>query len=263
MEKSGGRFAGWHAVVTGGGTGIGRSIALRLAGEGAKLSLMGRNAARLEETAREIRERGGADALVLQVDIRDRAAVVRRFEEACARQGPIRAVVANSGVGGPNGAGAKDRFDELVATNLTGTYSCLRAAETRLAPGPQGRHLVVISSILGRIGVAGYTGYCASKAGLLGLVRALAMELAPGNVQVNAVCPGWVETDMARAGIEGMARAMKSSLEEARAIAMKEVPLGRMSTPEDVAGVVAWLLSDDARGVTGQGIDVNGGAWMS
>src|SRR5258705_32170 len=113
-----------------------------------------------------------------------------------------------------------------------------------------------------RIGVAGYPGYCASKAGLLGLVRALAMELAPANVQVNAVCPGWVDTEMARAGIEGMARAMKTSAEAARAVAMQDVPLARMSAPEDVAGVVAWLLSSDARGVTGQGVDVNGGAFM-
>jgi len=81
-------------------------------------------------------------------------------------------------------------------------------------------------------------------------------------VQVNAVCPGWVDTDMARAGVEGMAEALQVTFEEARRVALAEVPLGRMSTPGEIAGVVAWLLSDDARGVTGQGIDVNGGAWM-
>jgi len=121
---------------------------------------------------------------------------------------------------------------------------------------------VAISSILSRIGVPGYTGYCASKAGLLGLVRALAMELAPANVQVNAVCPGWVDTAMAREGLEGMARAMRTTPEEARAVAMQDVPLGRMSSPEDVAGLVAWLLSPDARGVTGQALDMNNGAFM-
>jgi NAD(P)-dependent dehydrogenase (short-subunit alcohol dehydrogenase family) len=280
MGTSENRFAGWHAVVTGAGTGIGRAIALRLSSEGAKLSLLSRNAARLAETSREIRERGCGEALVLALDVRDGAAVERRFAEAREKQGPIRALVANSGIGGPNGPGSSDasprastsdaskaergadRFEDLVATNLTGTYACLRAAEKHLAPRQDARHLVVISSILARIGVSGYTGYCASKAGLLGLVRALAMELAPANVQVNAVCPGWVDTDMARAGIEGMARAMKCTPEEARAIAMQDVPLGRMSAPEDVAGLVAWLLSSDARGVTGQGIDVNGGAWM-
>ena len=172
--------------------------------------------------------------------------------------GPIHGLVAVAGIGGPNEAGESDRFEELVATNLLGTYWCVRAAERHLAPGPEARHIVVISSILARIAVPGYTGYSASKAGLLGLVRSLAAELAPENVQVNAICPGWVETEMAWAGLDatGLPRA------EAYARAMAEVPLGRMSQPADVAGTVAWLLSDDARGVTGQAIDQNGGAWM-
>ena len=131
-----------------------------------------------------------------------------------------------------------------------------------LRPGPEARHLVAISSILARIGVGGYTGYCASKAGIMGMVRAFAHELAPENVQVNSVCPGWVETDMAWAGIGGMARAMNVDRDEAYRIAMSAVPLGRMSQPEHVAGLVAWLLSPDATGVTGQGLDMNNGAWM-
>jgi NAD(P)-dependent dehydrogenase (short-subunit alcohol dehydrogenase family) len=177
----------------------------------------------------------------------------------------VRALVANSGIGGPNAPqsnGNPDRFDDLVATNLIGTYSCLRAAERHLASGPDARHLIAISSILARIGVPGYSGYCASKAGLLGLVRSLACELAPQNVQVNAVLPGWVNTSMATEGLEGMASAMNTSVENARAIAMQAVPMGRMSEPEDVAGLVAWLISPDARGVTGQGLDMNGGAFM-
>jgi len=265
MEVSSRRLEGRHVVVTGAGTGIGRSIALRLATEGARLSLLARDTARLSETAQLCRSAGGAGApaaLTLACDIRDRALVDRRFAEASEKQGPIFALVANSGIGGPNVAGPSDRFDDLVATNLVGTYSCLRAAEKRLASGPGARHLVVIASILARIGVGHYTGYCASKAGLMGLVRALAAELAAGNVQVNAVCPGWVDTEMASEGIEGMARGMNVSVDEAKKIAMSAVPMGRMSTPEDVAGLVAWLVSPDARGVTGQGIDMNGGAFM-
>jgi len=261
-----GRFGGWHVAVTGGGTGIGRAIAVRLASEGAKLSLFARDLGRLEAAAREIREETRSETQVFALDLRERASVERRFAEAREKLGPFRALVANAGIGGPNAPGREpgdaDRFDDLVRTNLSGSYACLRAAEKHLAPGPEVRHLVVIASILARIGVAGYTGYCASKAGLLGLVRALAMELAPAEVQVNAVCPGWVETEMAWSGIEGMARGMKVTREQALAVAMQDVPLGRMSAPEDVAGVVAWLLSRDARGVTGQGIDVNGGAWM-
>jgi len=253
---------GQHVVVTGAGTGIGRQIALRLASEGADLGLVARERGRLERTAAEAREVSGVAVHVRACDIRDRTAVEQAFDEVVAANGPLSALVANSGIGGPNTPGDGDRFDDLVATNLVGSYHCLRAAESRLAPGPGPRHLVAIASILARIGVAGYTGYCASKAGLLGLVRALAIELAPRDVQVNSVCPGWVDTDMAREGIEAMARDMSVSPEEARAIAMREVPLGRMSAPADVAGLVSWLLSPDARGVTGQAIDMNGGAFM-
>jgi NAD(P)-dependent dehydrogenase (short-subunit alcohol dehydrogenase family) len=254
--------AGRHAVVTGAGSGIGRAIALRLASERARLSLLGRDEDRLRETAEAARARGADGVHVGRCDVRSREQVDSAFEAAARALGPISVCVANAGVGGPNEPGERDRFDELVATNLTGAYSCLRAAQARLAPGPGIRHLIAVASVLARIGVPGYTGYCASKAGLLGLVRALACELAPQNVQVNAVCPGWVNTDMARQGIEGMARSMGVTVEEAHRIAMSEVPLGRMSEPEDVAGLVAWLTSDDARGVTGQGIDMNGGAFM-
>ena len=144
--------------------------------------------------------------------------------------------------------GPDDRFDELVATNLAGTYYCARAAIRHLAPGPETRHLVVTSSILARIAVPGYTGYSASKAGLLGLVRSLAAELAGENVQVNAICPGWVETDMARQGIDAIVEATGMTHEEAVADVLKAVPLGRMGDPADIAGTVAWLPHRRPRG---------------
>ena len=122
--------------------------------------------------------------------------------------------------------------------------------------------MIVTSSCLARFGVPGYTAYCASKAGLLGMVRAFALELAKQNTQVNALCPGWVDTDMAWEGLEGMAKGMKISVEQAHEIAMKSVPLGRMSKPRESAGTVSWLLSEDGVGVTGQGIDINAGSWM-
>ncbi|MBM3976527.1 MAG: SDR family oxidoreductase [Planctomycetes bacterium] len=251
-----------HVFVTGAGSGIGRAIALRLARDGCRLTLAARTKARLDETARAISAGGGAKSLVLALDIRNPAAVERAFAASAKQLGPLHALVANAGIGGPNVAGKQDRFADLVATNLSGTYHCLRAAEQHLAPGPDARHLVVVASVLARIGVAGYTGYCASKTGLLGLVRALAMELAPRNVQVNAVCPGWVDTEMAREGLAGMAKALRTDVAGARKIAMQAVPLGRMSEPQDVAGMIAWLLSKDARGVTGQALDMNGGAFM-
>ena len=255
-------LAGAHVAVTGAGTGIGRAVALRLAERGASLTLMGRRREPLEETAELARAAGAADCGVQSVDVRDPGAVDAAFAAAADARGPLYALVANAGLGGPNRAGAGDRFDDLVATNLGGTYACCRAAERHLAPGPDARHLVLMSSILARIGVAGYTGYCASKAALLGLARSLAVELGTENVQVNAVCPGWVDTSMAREGLEGIAQAADCSFDEAKEMAMSQVPLGRMSEPEDVAGLVSWLISPDARGVTGQGIDMNGGAWM-
>jgi NAD(P)-dependent dehydrogenase (short-subunit alcohol dehydrogenase family) len=251
-------MTGKHVVVTGAGTGIGRAIARRLAHDGAVLTLVARDRGRLEQTSAML----GSRTHVVSCDIRDRGKVEKAFAAAAGALGPVHGLVAASGVGGPNEDGDDDRFDDLVLTNLNGTYYCCRSALHHLAPGPGARHLVVISSILARIAVPAYTGYSASKAGLLGLVRSLAAELAPQNVQVNAICPGWVDTDMAWQGIDGLAEAIGGTREDAYRTAMSEVPLGRMSQPDDIAGTVAWLLSPDARGVTGQAIDQNGGAWM-
>lgn len=256
------RQKGQHFAISGASSGIGRAIALRLASEGANLSLLARREGLLESVAAEAVEAGAELVHVVAADVRDQASVDAAFAELADALGPLRGFVACAGIGGPNQVGAEDRFLDLVQTNLTGSYWCLRGAQRHLAAGPEARHLVVISSILARFGVGGYTGYCASKAALLGLVRALSLELARENVQVNAVCPGWVETEMAWEGIDGMAAAMGKTREIALAAALRQVPLGRMSAPEDIAGLVAWLVSADARGVTGQGLDMNNGAWM-
>jgi NAD(P)-dependent dehydrogenase (short-subunit alcohol dehydrogenase family) len=171
------------------------------------LTLLARDVDRLVPVADET---GGRAA---RCDIRNREQVDRVVDEAVAESGPLYAIVANAGAGGPNDPGPADRFDELVATNLNGTYTCLRAAQRNLEPGPEARHFVVIASILARIGVPGYTDYCASKAGLLGLVQSFAAELGPENVQVNAICPGWVDTDMAWEGLELLASAITSRLQ--------------------------------------------------
>lgn len=249
---------GQHVIVTGAGGGIGSAIAQRLDRDGARLTLLGRDRAALERTGGTLRN----PAHVAPCDIRERGKVDKAFAEATSVNGPVSALVAASGIGGPNHDGERDRFDEIVATNLNGTYYCCAAAIRHLAPGPEPRHLVVVSSILARIAVPDYTGYSASKAGLLGLVRALAATHAADNVQVNAICPGWVDTEMAWAGLDVIAAGSGGTREDAYRDAMSHVPLGRMSQPADIAGTVAWLLSKDARGVTGQAIDQNGGAWV-
>ena len=245
-----------HFMITGAGSGIGRAIAHRLYREGCSLTLLGRRLEALEETAQHI------DPQRVQVhscDIQDAARLQATCVQVVEKLGAFHGVVANAGIGGPNEPGESDRFVELVQTNLIGTYQTLRAVQPHLHDGLG--HMVVISSCLARFGVPGYSGYCASKAGLLGMVRALAHELAP-SIQVNAICPGWVDTQMARDGIAGMAQGMGISYDEAYAQAMSVVPLGRMSKPEEIAGTVAWLVSDDAQGMTGQGIDINAGSWM-
>lgn len=256
------RQRGQHFVITGAGTGIGRAVAARLAAEGANVSLLGRRAELLEEAAAEAVEAGAELAQVVACDVRDQASVDAAFAEAAEALGPIRGLIASAGIGGPNAPGEGDRFEDIVGTNLSGTYWSMRAAHRHMAAGPETRHMVALSSILGRFGVPGYTAYCASKSGILGLVRAMALELAGENVAVNAICPGWVDTAMAWQGIDAMAAGMGVTREKAFQIVMKPVPLGRMSTPAEVAGLIAWLVSEDGRGVTGQGIDINNGAWM-
>ena len=232
-------LAGRHVVVTGAGTGIGAAIAQRLREEGARVTGLARDVERLRANVDE----------AIACDIRDRAQVEAAFAQV---EGPLYALCANAGIGGENHPGPDDRFADIVQTNVLGTYWTIRGA---LGLGVE--RIVVTSSILARIGVPSYTGYCASKAALLGLVRAFAAELAP-RVSVNAICPGWVATEMSWAGLDEMG----PTREEAYAQAMSYVPMGRMSEPEEIAGTVAWLLSDEARLVTGQAIDHNGGAWM-
>lgn len=246
------------AVVTGAGTGIGRAIALRLAAAGARVALLGRRRAPLEEAAAAAK--GGA--LVRSVDVRDRADVDRAFDEVAHHLGPLHVLVANAGVGGPDVVDGEDRFEEVVRTNLDGAYFCLRAFERHLAPGPEPRQAIVISSCVARFGVPGIAAYSAAKAGQLGLVRSFAAELAPRGVRVNAICPGWVETDMAAARMREIAAEQGRPFADVRRELLASVPLQRISEPEEVAGLVLFLCSPDAAGLTGQALDPNNGAWM-
>jgi len=147
----------------------------------------------------------------------------------------------------------------VLRTNVDGVFHCTRAALRHLR---EGARIVSISSVLGRFGVPGYTAYCASKHAVIGFTKALALELAPRHITVNAVCPGWVETDMARAGMEGIAAHTKTTYEAARRAALAQVPLGRILQPEEIGELVAFLCSNGASGMTGQAISQCGGQVM-
>lgn len=246
------------AVVTGAGSGIGRAVSLRLAATQMRVALLGRRTPPLESLAVKI----GDAARVYSVDVRDEAAVAVAFAKVASELGPLDALVANAGVSGENQPGVDDRWDEVVRTNLDGTYFCARAFERHVAEGPEPRHFVAISSCLARFPVPLHTAYSASKAGILGLVRGLALDWAERGIRVNAICPGWVDTDMARASMQAIANRTGTTYEEARRAELAQVPLGRIAEPEEIAGLVAFLLSTDGQVFTGQSLDPNGGSWM-
>jgi NAD(P)-dependent dehydrogenase (short-subunit alcohol dehydrogenase family) len=254
-------LAGQRVLITGGGSGIGRGIALVLARDGATVAVAGRREAPLRATADEIARKGGrAHPVVL--DVVDRVSTVAAVERVAALfDGGLDVLVNNAGVGGPNacGSGGPDRWDEVVRTNLDGMFHVTDAVVPYLV---EGGRVVNVSSVLGKFGVPGYTAYCASKHGVIGFTKALALELAARRITVNAICPGWVETEMARSGMELLAEGMKVSYEEARQHALAQVPLGRIIDPSEVGELVRYLVSPAASAMTGQAISLCGGSTM-
>jgi NAD(P)-dependent dehydrogenase (short-subunit alcohol dehydrogenase family) len=251
---------GKRCLVTGGGTGIGAAIAERLAANGAAVAVLGRRRGPLTATVATLRA-CGVEAMAVTADVGDRKVVARAVAKVAKAFGGLDVLVNNAGIGGPNGCAQEgpDRWDEIVRTNLDGTFFVTRAALPHLADG--GR-IVNVSSVLGRFGVPGYTAYCASKHGVIGFTKALALEVAARRITANAICPGWTDTDMARDGMELMARGLGTSYEEARRAALVAVPLGRMLDPREVAELVVWLASPAASGMTGQALSHCGGQVM-
>ncbi|HWZ15609.1 MAG TPA: SDR family oxidoreductase [Mucilaginibacter sp.] len=242
-------------LISGAGSGIGRAIAQKLSNEGHTCILLGRNAGHLQQTLSSLKP--GAHSMLI-ADITDKKSLNNAFNAV--GNVTIDGLVANSGIGGENNWGNADRWQTIIETNLTGTYNFVNTFLPKLNTGSES-HILITSSVLARLGVANYSAYCASKAGLLGLMRSWAVQFAPQNILVNAICPGWVDTDMAQQGLQGIADGIGITKDEFYDIAMQSVPLKRMSQPEEIADLVAYLLSQ--RSITGQTIDINCGAVMN
>ncbi len=254
------RLAHRVAFVTGASRGIGEAIARRLAAEGARVALAARNEAACGRIAGEIVQRG-EEAIAIGCDVTLAVSVSHAIATVVAKWGHIDILVNNAGLGGPTPLDETDdaRWNAILATNLTATFRVTREAAPFL---PVGARIINLSSVLGRFGVPGYAAYVASKHGVIGLTRALALELAPRQVTVNALCPGWVETEMAREGFRRIGARSNLTQDEARQMAAKMAPLGRVLDSEEVAGFAAYLASEEARSITGQAFVIDGGQVM-
>ncbi len=240
------------AIVTGAGRGIGRAVAQTLAAEGAKVAVnYSRSAEAAEQVVAAIREAGG-EALAVQADVADPDQVQALIDATRERFGRVDILVNNAGV-------TRDKlvlrmsvadWDAVLDTNLKGAFLCARAVAPLFVKQRSGV-IVNVGSVIGRVGGAGQANYSASKAGMVGLTKALAKELGSRNIRVNAVAPGFIETDMTEA--------LKPEQREAT---LKQVPLGRFGRPEDVARVVAFLCTEDAAYIQGEVISIDGGLFM-
>jgi NAD(P)-dependent dehydrogenase (short-subunit alcohol dehydrogenase family) len=243
-----------HAVVTGGGRGIGRAIATALTRAGATVTVLGRDGASLRRVIAD-----GAAHHAVTADVTDEAAVRAAIDSAAARQ-PIDILVANAGAAESAPFGKTDAalFRRMLDVNLMGVVHAAQAVLPSMKAQGRGR-IVAIASTAGLKGYPYVSAYVAAKHGVVGLVRALALEVAAQNITVNAVCPGFTETDLVAASIDNIVAKTGRAREQAAAELAKHNPQGRLVTPAEVADCVAWLCGEGASAVTGQAIPVAGG----
>jgi 3-hydroxybutyrate dehydrogenase len=249
------------ALITGGGRGIGRAIALAFASEGAQVAVAARTLEQLEQVASEIAEQFSTKALPVICDVSDVVSVENLFKDVAERFGRGPDILVNNAGIAESAVLVQtddDLWDRHLAVNLSGTFYCTRAALPAMILRGWGR-VVNIASIAGKIGAPYISAYVASKHGVLGLTRVAALEMAAKGITVNAICPGYVDTDMATHAIENITRRTGLSEEEARASLEGMSPQNRLVTSEEVAALALLLASEEGRGINGQAINVDGG----
>ncbi len=255
-------LAGRHALVTGGARGIGLASARALLQRGARVTLLGRDGVALDAAADELARLGQVQAV--SADIADEASVRAAFAQAEAEFGPVLVLVNNAG------QAVSQRFDrtdaalwnQMLAVNLTGTFHCIQAALPGMLQEQWGR-VINVASTAGLIGYGYVSAYCAAKHGVIGLTRSLALETAQKGVTVNAVCPGYTETDIVRGAVANIVEKTGMTPEAARLKLAERNPQGRLVQPDEVAETVAWLALPASASINGQAIAVDGGEVMT
>ena len=252
------------ALITGGGSGIGRGVAERFAAEGAKLALVDLNQAGLDETAAKVKELG-AEVETYAADVSVTEQVEGFFAKAIEHFGRLDICVNNAGIGNPPMPIVNmpdDGFDRTVAVNLRGVFLCLRAAGRQMIQQGGGGRIISVASQAGKTGFAMLGPYCATKAGVIMMSKAMAKEVGASSITVNVVCPGTIDTPLLRGTLDPILNATGQTLQDWALKNAPPIPLGRVGYPRDVANVITFLASDDADYMTGQAINISGGQEM-